>query len=97
MPRGRGPSTVEGGVRAPDIDDENRSKQFPAPTSGIGTDAPVEVRVELAPNIFLSIAMSDDVAISRADVAAIRAAAAPLIAELASRRFATHAEEGDDK
>jgi len=58
--------------------------------------APAELRVELAPNISLSIAMSDDLAISLADVAAIRAAAAPLIAELARRRLAMHAEEGDD-
>ncbi len=58
-------------------------------------EPPVELRIELAPHISLSIAMSDDVAISRADVAAIRAAAAPLIAELARRRLAVHAE-GDD-
>ena len=57
---------------------------------------PAELRVELAPNVSLSIAMSDDLAISLADVAAIRAAAAPLIAELARRQLAMHAEEGDD-
>lgn len=55
-----------------------------------------ELRIELAPNTFISIAMSDDRAISPADVAAIRAAAAPLIAELARRSLAVHAEEGDD-
>jgi hypothetical protein len=58
--------------------------------------APAELRVELAPNISLSIALSDAVAISRADVAAIRAAAAPLIAELARRQLAVHADEGED-
>lgn len=58
--------------------------------------APAELRIELAPNISLSIALSEDVAISRADVAAIRAAAAPLISELARRQLAAHAEEGDD-
>lgn len=58
--------------------------------------SPAELRVELAPNVSLSIALSDDVAISMADVAAIRAAAAPLIAELARRQLAVHAEEGDD-
>lgn len=63
------------------------------PTS---TPAPAELRVELAPNISLSIALSDDVAISMADVAAIRAAAAPLIAELARRQLAVHADEGED-
>ena len=58
--------------------------------------APAELRIELAPNISLSIALSDDVAISMADVAAIRAAAAPLIAELARRQLAVHADEGED-
>ena len=58
---------------------------------------PVELRVELAPHISLSIAMPPDgVAISHADVAAIRAAAAPLIAELARRQLAVHAGEGED-
>jgi DNA-binding transcriptional MerR regulator len=47
--------------------------------------AAVELRIELAPEITLSIAMSDDIALSSADVRAIRAAAAPLVAELASR------------
>lgn len=57
--------------------------------------APAELHVELAPNISLTIALSDDIAISMADVAAIRAAAAPLIAELARRQLAVHADEGD--
>lgn len=61
-----------------------------APTLG------AELRVELAPRLSLSIAVSGDIAISLADVAAIRAAAAPLIAELARRRLAVHAGEGDD-
>ena len=67
--------------------------QAPSPPSA---STPVELRVELAPNIQLSIALSDDVAISMADVAAIRAAAAPLIAELARRQLAVHAGEGED-
>ncbi|HWU86569.1 MAG TPA: MerR family transcriptional regulator [Kofleriaceae bacterium] len=49
--------------------------------------APVELRVELAPGVSLSIAMSDDIALSSADVRAIRAAAAPLLAELAHCRL----------
>lgn len=61
-----------------------------APASG------AELRIELAPNISLSIALSGDTAISMADVAAIRAAAAPLMAELASRQLAVHADEGED-
>jgi MerR-like DNA binding protein len=52
---------------------------------------PVELRIELAPNIVLSLAVVEDrVAVSPADVRAIRAAAAPLLAELASRRLASH-------
>jgi hypothetical protein len=55
------------------------------------------LRVELAPNvsIAISIELPAAVSISLADVAAIRAAAAPLIAELARRQLALHAE-GDD-
>ena len=52
---------------------------------------PVELRIELAPNVVLSLAVVDDrVAVSPADVRAIRAAAAPLLAELASRRLVSH-------
>ena len=52
---------------------------------------PVELRIELAPHVVLSLAVVDDrVAVSPADVRAIRAAAAPLLAELASRRLASH-------
>ena len=56
---------------------------------------PVELRVELLPGVSLSIAMSGDVALSTADVRAIRAAAAPLLAELARCRLAVNA--GGDK
>ena len=55
--------------------------------------APVELRIELAPNLTLVLAVVDEhVSISPADVRAIRAAAAPLIAELAQRSLTTHAE-----
>src|SRR5688500_5822398 len=76
-------------------------KAAPAPAPSRPVPPPVpqasdaELRVELAPNVSLSIALSDDAAISMADVAAIRAAAAPLIAELARRRIAMHADEGE--
>ncbi len=50
--------------------------------------AGVELRLELATNVSLAIALSDDIALSLADVAAIRAAAAPLIEELARRQLA---------
>jgi len=52
---------------------------------------PVELRVELAPGVSISIAMSDDLALSTADVRAIRAAAAPLMAELARCRLVMNA------
>jgi hypothetical protein len=53
--------------------------------------AAVELRVELAPHVILSLSVVDEsVAISPADVRALRAAAAPLMAELASRRITPH-------
>jgi DNA-binding transcriptional MerR regulator len=65
------------------------------PASSARSAAPaaaVELRVELAPNVVLSLSIADEgVAISPADVRALRAAAAPLLAELASRRLASHA------
>ncbi|MDQ3370723.1 MAG: hypothetical protein M3680_35345, partial [Myxococcota bacterium] len=68
----------------------------PRPRDRASGLAPVEIRIELAPAVSLAIAMSDDVALSLADVAAIRAAAAPLIAELARRQLAVHAEPGEE-
>jgi DNA-binding transcriptional MerR regulator len=72
-----------------------------APAATAATAAPVavpgpvgsalELRIELAPNVVLSLAVADDsVALSPADVRAVRAAAAPLLAELACRRLASH-------
>ena len=66
-----------------------------APMPPHGRDHGAALHVELAPNVSLSIELSSDISISLADVAAIRAAAAPLIAELARRRLAVHPEEGD--
>jgi MerR-like DNA binding protein len=61
----------------------------PAPLPG-GSPA-IELRVELAPNVVLSVSVVDErVAISPADVRALRVAAAPLLAELASRQLASH-------
>jgi DNA-binding transcriptional MerR regulator len=70
----------------------------PATAGGPGAPSPlssaasaVELRIELAPHVVLSLAVVDDrVTVSPADVRAIRAAAAPLLAELASRRLAPH-------
>ncbi|HEX3479236.1 MAG TPA: MerR family transcriptional regulator [Kofleriaceae bacterium] len=61
--------------------------------AGPGTGAPpvVELRIELAPHVVLSLSVVDDrMTVSPADVRAIRAAAAPVLAELASRRLASH-------
>ncbi len=58
--------------------------------------APAELRVEIAPKIFVTIAMPEHgggLALTHADVRAIRAAAAPLVAELAHRQLTTHAGE----
>ena len=61
-----------------------------APVAAVAP-SPVELRLELAPGISLSIAMSQDLALSTADVRAIRAAAAPLMTELARCRLAVTA------
>ena len=70
---------------------------MPAPRRAVEERlAPAELRVQLAPDVFLTIAMPDDgsaLALSHADVRAIRAAAAPLVAELAHRRLTPHAGE----
>jgi len=65
----------------------------PAPT----LSSPIELRVQLAPNVTLTIAVTDDaaLALSPADVRALRAAAAPLVTELANRRLTPHAGEED--
>ncbi len=50
--------------------------------------APVELRVELAPHVVLLLSVPDEgVAMSPADVRAIRAAAAPLVDELTQRKL----------
>jgi DNA-binding transcriptional MerR regulator len=49
----------------------------------------VELRIALAPGAVLSIAVADGIAISPADVRALRAACAPLLAGLAARRPAS--------
>lgn len=70
-------------------------KQAPAPgvASKRAAPQPVELRLELAPNCTLTIAVAGDVALSTADVHALRAAAAPLAAELARRGLAAHNKE----
>ncbi|MGN6106809.1 MAG: MerR family transcriptional regulator [Kofleriaceae bacterium] len=63
----------------------------PAPPSSSPISAPIELRLELAPGVSLAIAMSEDIALSTADVRAIRAAAAPLVTELARCRLVANA------
>ncbi len=71
----------------------------PAPVAGVGaSEKPVEtpvqlleMRIPLAPNVTLAMVVADEhFAISLADVDAIRAAAAPLVAELALRQLTLH-------
>jgi DNA-binding transcriptional MerR regulator len=49
------------------------------------TAAPAVVRVELAPNVHVDIALPEGASLASADVHALRAAAAPFVAELAKR------------
>lgn len=76
----RAPAQPEAAIEAGPVDPPGR------PVAG----AAVELRIELAPEVVLSLSAADGVAVSPADVRAIRAAAAPLLAELASRRLASH-------
>ena len=72
-----------------------------APTVGVvvpATGAPVrEARVELAPHITLALSGIDERTVSLADVRALREAAAPLLAELASRRLAPSSDPGETR
>jgi DNA-binding transcriptional MerR regulator len=66
-----------------------------APPAGRGA---VELRIALSPQVVLSLSVADDsIAVSPADVRAIRAAAAPLLAELALRRLASHPDSGGEE
>lgn len=83
VPRAAVPAEVAGAV--PDADVQ-------PPGSARGAAAAIELRVELAPQVVLVLSVVDErIAISPADVHALREAAAPLLAELASRRLASHA------
>jgi len=65
----------------------------PARPRPVAERHPVELRLELAPNCMLTVALTGDVALSTADVHALRAAAAPLVAELARRGLAAQNQE----
>jgi DNA-binding transcriptional MerR regulator len=57
--------------------------------------APIEVRIAIAPNVYVVVTPLAGAALSLspADADAIRAAAAPLVTELARRQLTLHAEE----
>lgn len=62
-------------------------KKAPAPSvtpKPVGA-APVEVRIELAPGAVVTVALPEGASLTSADVHALRAAAAPFVAELAKR------------
>jgi DNA-binding transcriptional MerR regulator len=69
-----------------------RTSVAPRPIRPVAA-APLELRVELAPNCFLSVAVTGDVHLTTADASALRAAAAPLVAELARRGLAAQNQE----
>jgi DNA-binding transcriptional MerR regulator len=90
--QGEATASGDAGSRSPEPDaDAMPAAGAPgAPPKADGAGA-VELRIELAPQVVLSLSVGDDrVTVSPADVRAIRAAAAPLLAELASRRLASH-------
>jgi DNA-binding transcriptional MerR regulator len=67
----------------------------PAPPPAPGA---VELRIALSPQVVLTLSVTDEsMAVSPADVRAIRAAAAPLLAELVSRRLASHPDPGGEE
>jgi DNA-binding transcriptional MerR regulator len=66
---------------------------MPAPAPPLSRAA--EIQIPLAGNVVLTIALPDDAALTSADLRAIRAAAAPLMDELARRQLATQDEGGD--
>lgn len=66
-----------------------------APPAALPALPPVEVRIALAPNVVLVVTPSEGgaLALTSADADAIRAAAAPLVTELARRQLTPHAGE----
>lgn len=68
---------------APTVDERAPDPSVPA---ACRRPAPIELRIELAPGAVLSLVLADDAGFDSADLRALRAAAAPLIAELARRR-----------
>jgi DNA-binding transcriptional MerR regulator len=89
---------VEAGSGAEPVESVPDAAAGAGAANGVAGQAPaaLELRIELAARVVLSLSVVDDsVALSAADVRAIRAAAAPLLAELASRRLAPHLGGGE--
>ena len=61
----------------------------PPPARASAPTAPIELRIEIAPGAFLTVGVTDGISLSPADVSALRAAAAPLVTELARRGLTT--------
>ena len=57
----------------------------PPPVQAAASAPPVEVRIELAANVHVAIALPEGASLTSADVHALRVAAAPFVAELARR------------
>jgi DNA-binding transcriptional MerR regulator len=66
-------------------DIETVAAPAPVPTPPVAARDTVELRIEIAPGAFLTVGVADGVSITSADVRALRAAAAPLVTELAHR------------
>jgi DNA-binding transcriptional MerR regulator len=62
-----------------------------APLSLADADPAVSISIEIAPHVSITIPMPSGRSLSHADVRALRAAAAPLVTELAKRQLTPHA------
>jgi DNA-binding transcriptional MerR regulator len=83
----------DGGAPAASVAQVVRGEPVPPPAPGA-----VELRIALSPQVVLTLSVTDEsVAVSPADVRAIRAAAGPLLAELVSRRLASHPDPGGEE
>jgi DNA-binding transcriptional MerR regulator len=95
--------------REPQLSEHGGAAAAPAPAASVaqvvrGEPVPplapgaVELRIALSPQVVLTLSVTDEsVAVSPADVRAIRAAAGPLLAELVSRRLASHPDPGGEE
>lgn len=78
--------------REPSIENHSTPVEPPAATHVAGAAPAVAISIELAPHISISLPMPSG-GLSQADVRALRAAAAPLLNELAKRQLSPHARD----